>query len=227
MTLQEINKENTSSSEQLSELIEYKDFFAPQKNKSVIVKNYGEKTAFLNSFFLDYLKEYNIPIAYLKKSGKRSLEFLKFVQFPFRIKILNNADSRTAKIFPLKLGSPLELPILEFHYGDSKDSVISESHIISFNLCNYDELKMINRLCSKINAIVKSFFERRSTTLVELTCLFGKFEGKIYLVGDFSPLSVKISDNRQNEKLSDLYKIETSAQMKKYSDYLLKLTSGD
>lgn len=221
------SKENISKSEQSNELIEYKDFFTAQKNKSLRVKNFGEKSAFLNSFFFDYLKGYNIPIAYLKKSGKRNLEFLKFVPYQFRIKILNNADTRTAKIFSIKPGAPLELPIHEFHFGDSKDSIISESHIISFNFCNYDELKMVNRFCSKINAIVKSFFERRNVSLVELTCIFGKFEGKIYLVGDFSPMSIKILDDRQNEKLTDLSKIETSAQMKKYTDYLLKLTSGD
>lgn len=221
------NKGNTPKPEQSNELIEYKDFFITQKNKTVSVKNFGEKSAFLNSFFFDYLKNYNIPIAYLKTNGKRSLEFLKFVTYPFRIKILNNADPRTSKIFPIKPGEPFELPIHEFHFGDSKDSFISESHIISFNFCNYDELKLMNRFSSKINAVIKSFFERRNVSLVELTCIFGKFDGKIYLVGDFSPMSIKIMDLRHNEKPSDLYKIETSAQIKKYTDYLFKLTSGD
>jgi phosphoribosylaminoimidazole-succinocarboxamide synthase len=221
------NKGNTSGPEQSNELIEYKDFFITQKNKTLSVKNLGEKSAFLNSFFFDYLKSYNIPIAYLKKSGRRNLEFLNSIPYPFRIKILNNADLRIAKIFSLKPGVPLELPIHEFHFGDSKDSIISESHIISFNFCNYDELKMMNRFSSKINAIVKSFFERRNISLVELTCIFGKFEGKIYLVGDFSPMSIKIIDVGQNETMTDLYKIKTSAQMKKYTDFLIKLTSGD
>ncbi len=86
---------------------------------------------------------------------------------------------------------------------------------------------MINRLCSKINAIVKSFFERRNVSLLELTCRFGKFEGKIYLIDDFSPMSIKIVSGKKEEKLPDPYKIESAAQMNKYSDYLLKLTSGD
>ena len=105
--------------------------------------------------------------------------------------------------------------------------MITESHLISFNLCSYDDLKLMNRLCSKINAIIKSFFERRNEFLVELTCGFGKFEGKIFLIDDFSPISMKILKNESDGKLPDPYKIETPAQMKKYSDHLLHLTNGD
>lgn len=219
-------KENLTGAEPDLQLIEYNDFFITSKNKKVTVKNFGEKSALLSSYFFEYLKGYNIPCAFIKKATKNRLQFLKVTDFTFRVKVLNTADVRTARIFSVKPGSPLELPIQEYHYGDSKESVITESHIISFNLCSYDELKIINRLCSKINAIVKSFFERRSVSLVELTCIFGKFDGKIYLIGDFSPLSIKFVNSKPDEKL-DPYKIETFAQMKKYADYLLKLTNGD
>ncbi len=131
------------------------------------------------------------------------------------------------RFFQLKLVLHFNFQYLEYHYGNSKDSVITESHIISFNLCSFEDLKLINRLCSKINAVVKSFFERRNLALLELTCRFGKFEGKIYLIDDFSPLSIKISSSKTEEKLPDPYKIETASQMNKYSDFLLKLMNGD
>ena len=206
---------------------DYRDFFITQKSKKITAKGLGEKTASLNAFFLDYLKGYNIPSAYQKRNDKSQLHFINFTEIPIRVKILNNADSRTSKIFSIKYLSQLELPIMEFHYGDSKDTFVSESHLISFNLSNYDDIKFISRLCSKINAIVKSFFERRNVTLVELTCTFGKFEGKIFLVGDFSPMSIKIFDSMKKENTLDPYKIETVAQMRKYTDTLIKFTSGE
>ena len=206
---------------------DYRDFFITQKNKRITAKGLGEKTASLNAFFLDYLKGYNIPSAYQKRNDKNQLHFINFTEIPFRVKILNNADARTSKIFSIKNLSQLELPIIEFHYGDSKDTFVSESHLISFNLSTYDDIKFISRLCSKINAIVKSFFERRNVSLVELTCTFGKFEGKIFLVGDFSPISVKIFDSMKKENTPDPYKIETVAQMRKYTDTLIKFTSGE
>jgi len=216
-------KENITGTEADLKLIEYPDSFINSKKIKVTSRNFGEKTAQLNSYFFEYLKGYNIPGAFINKAGKRSLNFINYTEVPFRVKLLNRADVRTAKIFSIKPGSPLELPIQEYHYGDSKESVIAESHIISFNLCSYDEIKIINRLCSKINAIVKSFFERRGVSLVELTCTFGKFGGKIYLIGDFSPSSLRVSND---EKL-DSFNTETFAQMKKYTDYLIKLTNGD
>ena len=227
MTTKGNNKENLTGDKPDFMLVEYYDIFVTQKNKKVAAKNLGEKTALLNSYFFEYLKGYNIPCAFVKKDDKKEIQVINVVDFRFRVKILNAADGRTAKIFSIKTGSSLELPILEYHFGESKESVITESHIISFNLCSYEDLKMINRLCSKINAIVKSFFERRNVSLLELTCRFGKFEGKIYLIDDFSPISIKIVSGKKEEKLPDSYKIDSAAQMNKYSDYLLKLTSGD
>ena len=220
-------KSNPVGSTQEFKLVEYHDHFFTQQNKKVNAKNLGEKTASLNSFFFEYIKGYNIPCAFIKKDSKRSIQLLKIEELLFRLKIINVADARTVKIFSVKAGSLLQQPIFEFHYGNSKDSLITESHIISFNLCNYDDLKLINRLCSKINAIVKSFFERRNVSLLELTCRFGKFDGKIFLIDDFSPQSLKIFLNIIGENLPNPYKIETAAQMNKYSDFLLKLTSGD
>jgi phosphoribosylaminoimidazole-succinocarboxamide synthase len=227
MNKQEHNRENFADPTASHQLVECKDFFITQKNTKVAARGLGEKSALLNSYFLEYLKGYNIPTAFVKLADKKILQYLKNTEFPFSVKVLNGADARTAKIFSVKPGSPLDLPVQEYHYGEAKDSVVSESHLVSFNLCTYDELKMINRLCSKINAIIRSFFERRNASLVELTCKFGKFESKIYLLGDFSPVSLKIINNISDEKLPDSYKIETFAQMKKYSDFLLKLISRE
>ena len=226
MTKKQIQNElSNSDREYLSK--EYDDHFLVQKHKRVTARNFGETIALINSFFFDFLKGYNIPCAYVKKTGRNKLSFLKYFEYPFKIKILNAADKRTAKIFSVKVGSSLELPVFEYVYGISSDSIVTESHLLSFNLCNYDELKLMSRLCSKINAIIKSFFERRDEFLVELTCGFGKFEGKIYLVDDLSPLSIKIKENEPDGKLPDPYKLETSAQMKKYSDHLLHIINGD
>ncbi|GIK60551.1 MAG: hypothetical protein HND39_13230 [Ignavibacteriota bacterium] len=220
-------KDNISESAADFKSIDYSDYFLTQKNVKIKLKAFGEKTASLNAFFLDYLKGYNIPSAYQKRNSKNQLYFINFTEIPFKVRILNNADLRTSKIFSIKPQSQLELPIFEFHYSDDKDSLITESHIVSFNLSSYDDIKFIIRLCSKINAIVKSFFDRRSVTLLELTCIFGKFDGKIFLVGEFSPESIKIIDTSKNEIVPDPFKIKTPAQMKKYADCLIKLTSGE
>ena len=227
MKTEKDNISNLSEAHQLMKTIEYHDYFINQKHKKVTSKKLGEKTAELNSYFFEYVTGYNIATAYVKRESDKSISIYMVEEFPFTIKVINAADARTSRIFAIKNGSALQLPIIEYHCGDSKESLIGESHIISFDLCSYEELKLINRVCSKLNAIVKSFFERRNVSLLELTCRFGKFEGKVLLFADFSPQSIKITSNNANDKLPDAYKIETAAQMNKYSDFLLKLIKGE
>ena len=210
------------------QLVEYPDFFSLNLDKKVKVKDLGQKFATINSFFYDYLREYHIPCAYIKKHEKNSLMFVKFQQLPFVVKILNSADKRTAKLFSLKEGALLNLPVFEYHFGDSKNSIVSESHLISFELCTYENLKLINRICSKVNAVLKSFFERRNETIGEVTCSFGKFESKIYLIDDFTPLSLKIFPNGENyaNNWVNPYNLNTASEMRKYTDHLYNITSS-
>ena len=218
-------KNNLPFDDQNYLMVEYPDYFFPSRNKKVTVKNLGKKFASLNSFFYDYVKEYKVPCAFLKDHKTNALLYLKFHQLPFSIKILNSSDKRIAKIFSIKESVPLDLPIFEYHFGISKDSLVSESHLIAFDLCTVEDLKVINRICSKVNAVLKAFFERRHDTIAEFTCSFGKYEDKIYLVDDFSPLSLKVFTTGNTNGWVNPYSLNTSAEMRKYTDFLLNLTN--
>ena len=100
------------------QLIEYQDIYLINENKKAKVKDIGKKVALTNAFFFDYLKEYHIPTAFLRKDGENTLKFSTYKEYPFRIKILNSADKRNSKIFGIKEGSELNLPVFEFHYGN-------------------------------------------------------------------------------------------------------------
>ncbi len=207
-------------------VIEYEDTIPLNGDRKVKIKNLGEKFASINSFFFEYLKEYHIPAAFVKSHNKNSIKVLRHTKFPFAVKILNVADKRTAKIFGMKEGNLLNLPIFEIHTGNGKDSMITESHLIAFDLCSVEHLKLINRICSKVNAVLKSFFERRGYILAEATCHFGKFEEKIFVVDDFTPKSLKIIPLNKEEKPVDPYKFNTSAEIKHYTDHLFNIMSA-
>ncbi len=194
-------------------------------SKKIKSKDIGEKFASINAFFFDYLKEYHIPAAFVKNVDKNHLKFIKYEKFPFFVKILNITDKRTAKIFGDKEGKQLGIPLYEFHFGDGKDTLISESHLISYNLCSNDDLKLISRMCSKINAVLKSFFERRNLLFAEVSCNFGRCNDKIYLTDDFTPKSIKVLPINNEAKLCDPYKLSTSAQIKNYTNQIYNLMS--
>ena len=206
--------------------IEYPDYFLDFNNNKIKSKNLGEKFAVINSFFLDYLKEYHIPSSFLKLENKTHLKYLEHDKYPFSVRILNVIDKRTSRIFNKKEFENLPLPVFELHYGNGKDTLISESHLISFDLCNIEDYKIINRICSKINAVLRSFFERRNSLLAEVTCHFGKLEDKIYLVDDFTPASLKVVPLNKDNHYIDPYKFGTSAEIRQYTDHLFNLMSA-
>ncbi|MFO7447077.1 MAG: phosphoribosylaminoimidazolesuccinocarboxamide synthase [Ignavibacteriaceae bacterium] len=205
---------------------QYTDFFEDGNDKKLKSKNLGERFASINSFFFDYLKEYHIPAAFVKSQDKKTLKFLNHNRLPFSVKVFNVTDKRTAKIFNKKEGEILSLPVFEFHYGNGKDSLISESHLVAFDLCTVEDIKLITRICSKVNAVLKSFFERRGVVLAEMSCHFGKSDEKIYLVDDFTPRSLKVIPAEENGKWVNPYKVSTSAEAKKYTEQLYNLMSA-
>lgn len=223
--IETIKRNNIPFDEENYQLIEYQDCYSISDAKKVKVKDIGKKVALTNSFFFDYLKEYHIPTAFLRKDGESTLKFSTYKEYPCRIKILNLADKRNSKIFGMKEGTELTLPVFEFHYGNGKESLISESHLIAFDLCNSDDMKLIVRICSKINAVLKSFFERRNEILAELSCHFGKHEDKVLLIGDFSPASLKIFPKDDSVKWINPYKFATATDVRKYTDHLFKIAS--
>ncbi len=206
--------------------LEYSDHFHSNGSTKIKSKNLGEKFAHLNSFFFDYLKGYHIPTAFVKSENKNTLKFIKHERLPFTIKILNIVDKRTAKIFSKKENEILNFPIFEFHVGNGKDSLVSESHLVSFDLCSVEDLKLISRICSKVNAVLKSFFERRNTILAEVSCAFGKNDSRLFLVDDFTPRSLKILPVEDDKKWSNPYKLTTAPEIKKYTDLLHNIMSS-
>lgn len=221
---EEIIRRTISEGENEYYISEYPDFLV---NNSVKIKskNLGEKFASINSFFFEYLKGFNIPCAFVGTIGPNCIKFLKNEKFPFSIKILNAIDKRNSKILGLKESSQLNLPFFEIHYGNGKESIITESHLISLDLCSVDELKAMNRLSSKINAILKSFFERRNYILSEVTCSFGKSDDKLFIIDDFTPKSLKVASVDPESKTPDPYKFGTSTEIKQYTEHLLNLMS--
>ncbi len=221
---EDLLKKDNPESDQPAQIIEYHDYYS-NGNGKIKCKNLGEKFASINSYFLEYLKEYHIPGAFIKLEGKNSLLFQKHDKFQFSVRILNIIDTRTARVFDKKEFDPLVLPLFELHHGNGKDSLISESHLIAFDLCNIEEIKIINRICSKINAVLKSFFERRNSQLAEVTCYFGKNEDKIFLINEFTPSSLKVIPFIKDNNFIDPYKFATASEIKQYTDHLFNLMS--
>ncbi len=204
--------------------VEFLDTVIIDKTKTKI-KDLGIKSVELSTYFFEYLTGYQVPTAYVKRDSKNIIKYVDYSEYKFSLKILNHSDKRIAKIFGIKENAELKLPVYEFRYGETKDNLINESHLLSFDLCNSEDMKVILRISSKINAVLKSFFERRNEILTELDLRFGKFQDKIYVAGDFTPFGIKVYPNKENSRWTDPNKLNTPTDIKKYTDFLYNIVS--
>lgn len=206
--------------------LSYSDSIIVSGRKSIRIKNISQKFIKVNSYFFDFLKGYNLPVGYQASSEGKSIIFQNHSPFPFYIKILNNIDKRNSKIFAKNEGELLPLPIYELHYGAEKESLVNESHLVSLDICPVEDLKMMFRIASKVNVVLKSFFERRNSSLLEVKCCFGKQDERIFLINDFTPQSIKVYAQGEGQKLINPYKLSNSEAIKAYTDYLLNFTTN-
>lgn len=162
-------------------------------------------------FFYKLLLNYNLPVNFVEKKNNYSIILQKCDIYPFYVKIKNFADSRTARIFNVKKNLQLNLPIVEFKYQENGEEIITESHILALNLIEPYDAKIIKRLASKANAVLKSFFERRNATLSEFALKFGKSGDKIYIIEDLTPSNV-ILEFENNYFKEEIFSNDSSAK---------------
>ena len=61
--------------------------------------------------------------------------------------------------------------------------------------------------------------------LAEVCCHFGKLEDKVFLIGDFSPASLRIFPKDESVKWTNPYKLTTPTEIKKYTEHLFNIAS--
>ena len=115
-----------------------------------------------------------------------------YVPIPIKVLIRNIAAGKICKMYDIPEEKILEFPIIEYYLKSEKlnNPFVNEYHIYALNYANSEEMKIIRRLSSKINAILKSFFKRRNLNLVDIKVSIGRITGELGNSGDVTPDSI-------------------------------------
>lgn len=157
----------------------------------------------ISSYLFEYLKGFHVPTHYF--SSKPGAEMLvKFAeQIPLIVRVYNRPDESWAARFGLPRHATLEFPVIE-HYltgrGDTP-SWINEYHLYAFNILKPDEFRAINRLASKVNAVLRGLSERRGMVLGDVSLRFGRYNNQIIATDELSQLTCRFlepSGSRRN-----------------------------
>jgi len=168
------------------------------------IANKGYVNNQVSGHLFRYLSSYYVPTHFVDFHSDTAMVVHRLDMIPVEVVVRNIAAGSLLKKTNLKEGEPLPSPLVEFYLKDDEkgDPQISEEEIFQQELCTKEDLEYIKRLALKINAILKSFFERRNIKLVDFKLEFGKDKnGKILLADEISPDTCRFWDVQTGEKL--------------------------
>lgn len=168
------------------------------------ITNKGYVNNQVSAQLYSYLSSYNIRNHFIDFYSDNAMAVHNLKMIPLEVVMRNIAAGSLLKKLKVKEGERLETPLLEFYLKDDakNDPQISEEDILADELCTEAELAKISKLTVKINAVLRSFFERRNIHLVDFKLEFGKNkDSKIILGDEISPDTCRLWDAETNEIL--------------------------
>ncbi len=183
-------------------IIEYVDTNPFKKLKEKKIPLRGKCNNGTSALILEFLGSYHIPTYFIKKTDVKSMIVKDYVPIPIKVIIRNIAAGKICKMYDIPEGKILEFPIIEYYLKNEKlnDPFANEYHIYALNYAKPEEMKIIGRLSSKINAILKSFFKRRNLNLVDIKLEFGIIKEKAAVCDEISLETCSVWDAQSDEK---------------------------
>ncbi|MBL7033035.1 MAG: phosphoribosylaminoimidazolesuccinocarboxamide synthase [Candidatus Delongbacteria bacterium] len=184
-------------------------------------KGKGNINCEFSAFMFEYLENYHIPTHFQKKFKKNSMIVKRVEMIPIEVAVRNFAAGAMLRRYNLEDGQKLEYPVIEHLLKDDSlsDPLVNDYHCFAFGLATPDEMRAINRLASKVNAILRSFFQRRGLVLIDLKMEFGKRESQIMLADEISPDVMRIRDAKSGKKFGgDRFRYEMGGVAESYEE---------
>ena len=190
---------------------EFKSTASADGKKKTKVRGIGALNNDISSYLFEYLEGFHIPTHFVKRVSDTEMMVKRLEIIPVIIKILNVATGPMSKRFFVMEGTGLAFPIIEHFYknADIGNPWINEFHVYAFNLASPEELRILNRLTSKVNAVLRALCERREMILASATLEFGRHNGQIFLGDELSPTTLTFWDKSHGLKVNrDAFRLD-------------------
>ncbi len=200
---------------------EFKSDIAVEGKKRGKSKGIGALKNEISSYLFEYLEGYHIPTHFVKQLSDTQMLVKRLEVVPIVMKIYNVATGPLAKRFELKDGTKLTFPVIEHSYknSDAGNPWVNDFHVYSFNLATPEEFKLLNRLASKVNAVLRALCERRELFLASAVLEFGRLKGQLLLCDEITPETCVFWDMTNKQKpLRDHYRSDNPDAEKVFSE---------
>ena len=156
----------------------------------------------ISSYLFKYLAGFRIPTHFMDKVSSSEMLVKQLAMIPLEVRVHNVAAGEFCKRFGMKDGAELTVPVIEHYYKNPElgNPLTNEFHIYSLGLATPDQLRAINRLASKTNVVLRSFFERRELRLVSMNLEFGVIGNQLMIGDEISPRTCRFADMQKKDR---------------------------
>lgn len=185
-------------------LMEFKDdISAFDGDKKSQFTRKGEFNNRISTFLFEYLEGYNVPTHFVQSVSKTEMLVKNLSMIPIEVVMRNISTGSLVRRYGYEDGKELSYPIMELFLKDDSrhDPMINETHCYAFGFCSPGQMRTIQRITAKVNAVLKSFFDRRGLILVDFKLEFGAYGDDVFLSDEISGDSCRIWDMETKKKL--------------------------
>ncbi len=197
--------------------------------KKGVISGKGEYNCSISTILFEYLESYHISTHFVRRLSPTEMLVSRMEIIQLEAVIRNIATGSLVKRLPFQEGDVLEYPIFELYLKNDElgDPLVNEYHALALQLACPDEIRAMFRLTSKINAILRSYFERRGLMLVDFKLEFGREQGELVAADEISPDTCRIWDRKTHKKLDkDRFRFDMGGVDKAYQEVLERLSNA-
>lgn len=202
--------------------IELDDLYGSNRNNEISVSNLQGNSLIISPQLFDYLKEFSLPLVF-KQNDDTTDRDLRYSDTGFNIKIYNLADLYIEKATGVGLLNRLKNPAHLIFMNGKSNAPVSESLLYSLGISSPEELRSIIKFAYKLNAVMRSFFERRGVELVSFVSRFYISEGKFFIDGDFKYDDLLLIPVVEDKKIINHIKRPTIKSKEYYINFITKV----
>ena len=208
-------------------LMVYKDqATAFNGKKKEILPGKGVLNCQISMLVFDYLIKNGIKTHLVKNLSDHEQLVKKTNVFPLEVVLRNITSGYLVRKFQIEEGQKLSTPIIEFYYKSDAldDPFINESQIHALGIADNAEIEVIKEQALKINQLLIPFFAKADFDLVDFKLEFGKYNGQIILVDEFSPDNCRLWDKTSHHSMDkDVFRKHEGDLVETYHDVLQRL----
>jgi phosphoribosylaminoimidazole-succinocarboxamide synthase len=149
----------------------------------------------ISSYLFEYIEGFHIPTHFVSKLTGTEMLVRTTETVPLEVCVYNVSDKSFTERYGLPDGQLLDFPIIE-HYFLNKEGtrlLANEYHFFALGVVSPEEFKQVNRIASKVNAVLRGLCDRRQLTLFHLKLYFGRSRGQLIVIDEISPSTCRIT----------------------------------